>query len=458
MTSPRTLPSTSLAHRGHRAALLIAPTLALTTSAMAQVIDLDNPENYANQPVPAYIDRDNTPPLNPITDAGATLGRVLFYDVRLSANDTVSCASCHQQSRAFGDNAVASIGVNGTTGRHSMRLVNARFADETRFFWDERADTLEAQTTQPIRDHAEMGFSGSDGDPGFSDLLDKLDATSEYPALFEYAFGDSAITEARIQLAIAQFVRSIQSFDSKYDAGRALVPNDGPPFPNFTPGENNGKLLFLQPPQFNGAGQRIGGGAGCAGCHRPPEFAIDPLSLNNGVIGAIGGGTDIAVTKSPTLRDMLDTSGNAIAGFMHTSLGGPGAPVGAVIGFYNAGIQNPPINTNLDPRLTPGGNPQRLNLTPAQQQDLASFLRTLTGSSLYTDAKWSSPFAPDGTLTILGLPVFADLNGDGLVDTADLGIVVALFGRPDALADLNGDGIVDTADLGIVISRFGATL
>lgn len=457
MTSLNLQRNTSRAQRGHLAALLIGVSLLLSTSASAQVIDLDNPDNYANQPVPAYINRDNTPPLNPITDAGATLGRVLFYDVRLSANDTVSCASCHQQARAFGDNAVASIGVNGTTGRHSMRLVNARFADETRFFWDERAATLEAQTTQPIQDHAEMGFSGANGDPGFGDLLDKLDATSEYQALFENAFGDSAITEARIQRAIAQFVRSIQSFDTKYDAGRALVPNDGPPFPNFTPNENSGKLLFLQPPQFNGAGQRIGGGAGCAGCHRPPEFDIDPLSRNNGVIAALGGGTDITVTRSPTLRDMLDTSGNAIAGFMHTSLGGPGAPVGAVIGFYNAGIVNPPINTNLDPRLTPGGNPQRLNLTIGQQQDLAAFLGTLTGSSLYTDTKWSSPFAPDGTLTILGLPVFGDINGDGVVDTADLGIVIALFGRSDDQGDINGDGIVDTADLGIVISRFGAT-
>ena len=421
----------------------------------AQVVDLNNLDNYANQPVPAYITRDNTPFNNQITDEGATLGRILFYDVRLSNNDTVSCASCHQQERAFGDNGVASIGVAGTTGRHSMRLVNARFSDESRFFWDERAPSLEFQTTQPIQDHTEMGFSGADGDPGFSDLLDKLAATAEYPALFEFVFGDSAITEVRMQLAMAQFIRSIQSFDTAFDAGRAIVPNDGAPFPNLSPNENNGKNLFLAPPQFNGAGQRVGGGAGCAACHRAPDFSIDPLSRNNGVIASIDGGIDIDVTKSPTLRDMLDVNGNAIAGFMHNSLAGPGAPIGAVLGFYDAGIQNPPFNTNLDPRLTPAGNPQRLNLNPGEINDLGLFLRTLTGSNVYVDPKWSDPFAPDGSLTILGLPVFGDINGDGVIDTADLGILIALFGRDDEIADLNNDGVIDTADLGILISRFG---
>ncbi|MCB9839068.1 MAG: cytochrome-c peroxidase [Phycisphaeraceae bacterium] len=443
----------------HAAGALLGAGLsvALTGVAAAQVIDLNNLDNYANQPIPAYITKQNTTPGNPITDEGATLGRILFYDVRLSSNDTVACASCHRQERAFSDLPDASIGVNGTTGRHSMRLVNSRFGTERRFFWDERANTLEDQATMPIQDHNEMGFSGANGDPGIGDLIAKLEATSEYPALFEFVFGDSAITESRMQLAMAQFMRSIQSFDSKYDAGRAVSPGDGPPFPNFTINENNGKQLFLAPPAFGPGGQRIGGGAGCAGCHRPPEFDIDPLSLNNGVIGAIGGGTDITVTRSPTMRDLINPDGTANAGFMHTNLGGTGAPVNAAINHYNNGIILAPVNTNLDPRLTPGGSPQRLNLTPANVNDMAAFLRTLTGSNVYTDPKWSSPFTPDGSLTILGLPVFADINGDGVVDTADLGILIALFGRTDDIADLNNDGTVDTADLGILLGRFGAT-
>lgn len=120
-------------------------------------LDLSDPFNYATQAVPDYINRDNTGG-NQITDAGATLGRVLFYDQALSSDFTVSCASCHRQSLAFGDSDVASVGVAGTTARHSMRLVNARFGNEARFFWDERAATLEEQAVQPIQDHIEMGF------------------------------------------------------------------------------------------------------------------------------------------------------------------------------------------------------------------------------------------------------------------------------------------------------------
>lgn len=123
-------------------------------------IDLNNLSNYANQTIPTYITKDNTSG-NPITDKGATLGRVLFYDKNLSANNTISCSSCHQQANAFGDTNVASIGVNGTTGRHTMRLINTRFAIENKFFWDQRAATLEFQTTQPIRNHNEMGYSGT---------------------------------------------------------------------------------------------------------------------------------------------------------------------------------------------------------------------------------------------------------------------------------------------------------
>ena len=115
-------------------------------------IDLDNLKNYANQSIPAYITKDNTAG-NPITNKGATLGRILFYDKNLSSNNTISCSSCHQQTHAFGDTNITSNGVNGTTSRHSMRLINSRFANETKFFWNERAINLETQTTMPIKDH-----------------------------------------------------------------------------------------------------------------------------------------------------------------------------------------------------------------------------------------------------------------------------------------------------------------
>ena len=222
-------------------------------------VDFNNLPNYSNQTIPNYITKDNTLGNN-ITNQGATLGRILFYDNQLSSNNTISCASCHKQEFAFSDNSQVSSGVNGVTGRHSMRLVNARFSDEFNFFWDERATSLELQTTMPIKDHVEMGFSGENGNQNFDDLISKLEDTEYYPALFNFAFGSEDITEIRIQNALAQFVRSIQSFDSKYDEGRSLVNNDGQPFTNFTDEENLGKQLFLVPPQFNNQGIRTNGG------------------------------------------------------------------------------------------------------------------------------------------------------------------------------------------------------
>lgn len=391
-----------------KATPLLALAALLTSASLPSlagdgILDLTTLANYANQTRPAYIARDNTPPANPITDRGATLGRVLFYDKRLSRNDTVSCASCHQQTRAFSDASSPSTGVSGTTGRHSMRLINSRFAQEVRFFWDERATSLENQTTQPIRDHAEMGFSGTLGDPAFADLVTKLTAIPEYRVLFAMAFGDATITELRIQRAIAQFIRSIQSFDSKFDIGRAQVNANNVAFPNFTPQENNGKTLFLSPPNI--------GGAGCQGCHRAPEFDIDPASLNNGVTTRIGGGTDLTNTRSPSLRDLIGPDGLPNGSFMHD---GSLATLGAVIAHYAA---IPGDNANLDPRLRrPGGQVQVLNLTPQQRGDIIAFLRTLTGSAVYTDAKWSDPFGATGQLSVIVLPaesISIQSNGDG---------------------------------------------
>lgn len=365
--------------------------LAAGTGARARagdgVIDLTTLANYAHQTVPPYITRDNTPVTNPITDAGATLGRVLFHDRRLSRDDTVSCASCHQQAHGFSDAATASAGVAGTTGRHAMRLINARFGDEVKFFWDERAASLEAQTSQPIQNHVEMGFSGTDGDGSLGDLITKLSALDEYRVLFALTYGDPAITEARMQDALAQFVRSIQSFDSRYDAGRARAGGDNVDFANFTAAENAGKRLFLAGPPA---------GAGCAGCHQPPEFSIAPNSRNNGVITQIGGGTDLTNTRSPTLRDVAGPDGAPNGGFMHdASL----TTLADVIEHYNRIDAD---NTNLDPKLrTPGGGTQNLNLTQTQKDDLVAFLLTLSGSAVYTDAKLSDPFDAAGRLDVI---------------------------------------------------------
>lgn len=348
--------------------------------------------NYANQAKPAYLNpnKDNTG-TNVITNAKATLGRVLFYDKNLSIDNSISCGSCHKQEFAFSDTAQASKGLAiGVTARHSMRLINSRFAVERKFFWDERAATLEQQTTMPIQDHAEMGFSGQSGRPGFSNLILKLQALNYYKELFKFVYGDETITEARMQECMAQFVRSIQSFDSKYDVGRAQVANDNQAFPNFTAQENQGKQLFITPPVFNGAGVRVNGGAGCNACHNAPEFDIDPNSRNNGIIGRIvpGGGIDITVTRAPSLRDLVNNNGVQNGPLMHT---GNLTTLQNAIGHYGT-INIAPGNTNLDPRLTPGGVGQQLNFNAQEVNALMAFLRTLSGTNVYTDRKWGNPF------------------------------------------------------------------
>lgn len=321
-------------------------------------------------PLPAHLltgpgsvaGADNTPPNNPITDAGATLGRVLFHDKRLSANDTVACGSCHAQARGFADPARLSAGFQGgQTARHAMGLTNARFYNRGRFFWDERAATLEAQVLEPIQNSVEMGMT-------LPQLTTKLAATSYYPALFAAAFGDSAITSDRISRALAQFVRSMVSFRSKYDS--AFV-NGTPNFAaTFTAQEEQGRQLF------EGRGR-------CAGCHGTVA-QIAPGLRNNGLDAVtIDAGAGQARFKSPSLRNAA-----VRAPYMHD---GRFATLLDVINHYDSGVQAHP---DLDPALrNPDGSPRRLNLTEAEKQALLAFLGTLTDNALLTDPRFSSPFA-----------------------------------------------------------------
>ena len=302
---------------------------------------------------------DNTPASNPVTNAGAALGRVLFYDKRLSANDAQACASCHVQSRGFADTARLSGGFKGGfTGRHSMSLANARYYARGRFFWDERAVTLEDQVLRPIQDTVEMGMT--------LDLLEKkLALTAYYPALFTAAFGTSTITRDRIALAVAQFVRSLVSGGAKFD--QALTASGGTATV-FTPQEQQGFALF---------------GPNCARCHTTVALSADDIH-NTGLDATItdvgaGGGT----FKVPSLRNV------AVRGrYMHD---GRFTSLDQVVAFYDSGVQP---NPGLDPRLVGGrgGQPQRLNLTAAERAALVAFLGTLTDQTFLNDVRFASPF------------------------------------------------------------------
>ncbi len=336
-------------------------------------------DNYSVLNLPAHLlvpiitGQNNTPGNNPVTDAGATLGRVLFYDKRLSANNSVSCASCHQAEHGFSDPRPLSTGFEGgLTDRNSMGLTSAKYYPRRSFFWDERAATLEEQVLQPIQNSVEMGMT-------LPALVTKLSAETYYAQLFTAAFGNATITSDRISRALAQFVRSIVSSKSKYDEGVASN------FANFTAQENLGRQIFT--------GQV--GNATCLACHGTDNFVPGNLN-NNGIenpsidrgVGAITGNpADDGKFKTGSLRNIGLT-----APYMHD---GRFATLEQVVEFYNSGVQPHP-NLSAPLRNPPGspnpGQPRRLNLTATQKSALVAFLHTLTDTTVTTDPRFADPF------------------------------------------------------------------
>ncbi|WP_261817042.1 cytochrome-c peroxidase [Vibrio gallicus] len=358
--------------------------------------NIELPEHYLVNDFPAVfqfqkaaIDMDNLPDHNQITDAGATLGRVLFYDRRLSANGTVSCASCHIPSNGFSDPKVLSDGFNGgKTRRHSMGLTNSRFYFTGKFFWDERADSLEEQVLMPFQDPVEMGLI-------LAELEEIVRNQDYYPALFADAFGDATVSSDRISRALAQFVRSMVSTTSKYDIARQDVSSPLVDFPQFTDEENAGKDLFFTPRAVAN-----GDPLNCSGCHISEAFVgvvpinidFDSIATNNGldsvssddlgVAESTGSNRDIGKFKTPSLRNISVT-----APYMHD---GRFADLGAVIDHYSTGIQ--PHPNLLPPLLGNDGNPIKFDFTDAEKSALIAFLDTLTDHTMLNDEKYSNPF------------------------------------------------------------------
>lgn len=343
-------------------------------------IDLDVPLNYSNTNFPDHytlpiIEVTNEPDSNLTTNLGAQLGRVLFYDVNLSRNNTISCSSCHQQNNAFSDLDQFSTGFEGgETGAHSMRLLNSLFYAAGTMFWDKRASTLEDQVIQPIQDHIEMGFDSING--GMGAVVNKLEQKEYYPILFKEAFGTEEISTLRIQKALAQFVRSMISVNSKFDDGfeqvfdiglvdRGLTLN----FPNFNPAENRGKNLFSTP--------KYPGAPTCAGCHRPPTFALALESRSNGLDAG-----ETTTFKSPSLKSIAEDGA-----FMHD---GRFSTLAEVIEHYSTGVELGPATDNL--LIQNNGEPHRLNFTEQDVEYLVAFLETLTDNELANDVRFSDPF------------------------------------------------------------------
>ena len=338
------------------------------------------PYDYEGIGLPRHLDVnwvrkwDNTPDDNPVTDAGATLGRVLFYDTRLSRNHAVSCATCHRQEHGFSDPQPLSAGFEGgRTARHSMALGTARFDSNRRFFWNGRARTLEALTLEPIQDPIEMGMT-------LDDLTARLDSTAFYPDLFADAFGSPEITSERISRALSQFIRSIVATNSRYDAARrAQGGMHGRPMEGLTDQENLGLQLFFD--------------RGCGSCHAGDLFMGTGFA-NNGLDSIPDPDTFIGRFKIVSLRNVALT-----APYMHDGRFGT---LEEVIEHYDSGVR---ANPGLDMRLLGrDGGPLRMNLSADERAALVAFLHTLTDSTLTTDPRWSDPFAVDAAETSSGAP------------------------------------------------------
>ena len=279
---------------------------------------------------------DNTPADNPISDHGATLGRVLFYDRQLSRNNTVACGSCHLQRTGFADPRRVSEGfAGGQTTRNAMSLANLRYSNilghRPGFFWDERAATLEAQVLMPIQDKLEMGMT-------LPELEERLSAIPYYPPLFAAVFGSSQVTSDRVAKSVAQFMRSMVSMNSKFD--RASATREG-----FSEQEKLGRSLFLN--GADGIAEH-----GCAHCHVPPTFGM-MKSLNNGLdmkyldagLGALDRPSNDPFTpsndgkfKAPSIRNI-----ELSAPYMHD---GRFKTLEAVVEHYSSGV-HPHLNLGL---------------------------------------------------------------------------------------------------------------
>jgi len=231
----------------------------------------------------------------------------------------------------------------------------------------------------PLQDPVEMGMT-----------LDEVEYVVQsqpyYPQLFENAFGTDEVNTERIANALAQFVRSIVSYSSKYDVARADVRIQIDNFPQFTVSENNGKRIFFLPVEQ--------GGAGCAGCHSTEAFinpdngttnnGLDTVSTDDlGVYETFPQSIFLGTFKVPSLKNIELT-----APYMHD---GRFETLEEVIEHYNSGVKNHP---NLAGALRDNttGMPKRLNLTVQQKTDIVNFLKTLTDETIAEDEKFSDPF------------------------------------------------------------------
>jgi cytochrome c peroxidase len=344
--------------------------------------DPDGPGPGGHNPTPYALEFPlNFPPMsipadNPLTVEGVRLGRHLFYEERLSGDNTMSCGSCHLQSNSFSDPERFSTGIDGIQGtRNSMALINLGW--ENRFFWDGRALTLEQQIFFPVRDPIEMHDT-------WPNVVAKLQQDAAYVQLFNAAFGTTTIDSVNASKAISQFLRTMISANSKFD--RFMRGDEA-----LTVDEQLGFQLTLLEGGIPPASPFGQGGADCFHCHPHGGGRFtDGIIRNNGLdseftdlgLGGITGlPQDMGRFKTPSLRNVAVT-----APYMHD---GRFQTLEEVIDHYDSGGHpSPTIDPNM--KFTQGG----LQLTAQKKQQLIAFLHTLTDHEFISDQRFSDPGPP----------------------------------------------------------------
>lgn len=327
---------------------------------------------------PYVLDFGNFPPPmipqdNQLTQAKVQLGRMLFYDPILSGDGSQSCADCHRQKHAFSDTNTLSIGIAGLEGkRQAMGIFNMLW-NSNEFFWDGRAHFLRDQALKPIQDPLEMNET-------LANVVAKLSASSAYKDQFMRAFGSTTVDTTKIALALEQFMFTLTSYQSKFDAVQAGLET-------FTASEQRGHDLFFT--EYN-AGFPDQSGADCAHCHGGFNFENDQY-MNNGLdtdanmlddgrMAVTNDANDKGKFKVTSLRNVSLTPPYMHDGRFNT--------LAEVVQHYNAGLQS---SSTIDPALqnTMGTG---LFLDAQDVTDLVNFLKTLEDRDLTTNPKFSSPF------------------------------------------------------------------
>jgi cytochrome c peroxidase len=342
-------------------ALLLAATVALAAGCRGDAgppleWELANPL----APIPAGplgTDIDLTALPVPPTPERVRLGRWLFYDTRLSADGSVSCATCHRPEHAFSEPTPVSSGVGGQKGtRKSPTFINQAVTVYPHFFWDGRAGSLEEQVLGPIENALEMGNT-------HTAMIDTLSRIAGYEPYFEAAFGSGGITAERVARAIADYERTRMSGDSPWDRWRRNRDESA-----VSDQVKRGHELFFDK-------------AGCNQCHLGSNFTDstfhnlgvgwDPVAktfADEGRFLVTTRETDRGAFKTPTLREVSKR-----APYMHD---GSMATLREVVELYNRGGEKNPY---LDPKMQP------LNLTEAEIDAIVAFMQALDGRG-YEDA------------------------------------------------------------------------